>query len=964
MRLVRLKVEGFGPLKGEWTFDPERLNLVVDDNERGKSSLIAAITAGLYGLDADRRTHRVITPQERWRPWSGGAYRLELEVEHEEERYVVRRDFERGTVEVWNGRGQEVTADFRQGKEDYSVGRHLFGLDAEEFEKCALVRQGELDQVVPGDERLRRASTLHARLENAADTRVGDTNASEALQVLEGALKRYTCAELEFTGTVDTAIQRLELKVGTLATELKTLEHDLERMSGPLEELARRGEEEQTVRKGLDRLELERRDAFATDLRRQLREHEERVAALEGLKAEATALDLAAGLPEGAEAELRETIARWEEAQRNLDALEARRREEQARERTALDAEEQGLKQYAACTAEDADHAVALAAEMRRIGDEDARLRTSVFNLRELLAGRGYEPERIQFLTARFGALDDEQQRLLRGQSELALAFQTEVATLEQTRTQSTESLRAIDGLRNARRMPGLILLALGVGATLGGIVVFGMQGPRSFGLGMLAIGAAMVVAGVGFLVTGARAREEDRETALRDLSDAQRRLNTLRGQRAESEIALAEMSRAMGYRDPVELVREWNEYARLLDESGPVMGAEQQIRALEQQKRQAFGEVASLLARVGGGSPDPATLERVAAGIRHLTAVRQRLEALDRSWSWIDEERRVAEAAATGLKERAVRVLQSAGLAYDPERPWSEHIVELSERLKSKSRHGTLVRDLIPQAERALRPAHEIEEVRKQLAAIETERPADAPPPAAAPRGAFEIDNEARLLREKLDALQKWRGDLRVAVEEVWRKFHAEHPERLAQKERAEQTLEGARRFKQAVELARETLQKVAVDTHRRWAEHLNHRVAELLKGVGTGVEEVRFGEDLDFSVRLAGGSQAARGKAVLALSSGARDQLHLAVRLAISEYLSRGQAGLPLLLDDALSTSDDERADALLRLLAEHFAKRHQILLVTCHKQRTEAFAGRHPDLWRDRVHRIELQSAGATR
>jgi uncharacterized protein YhaN len=98
VKLLSLKADGFGALRGEFRFDPDRLNLVVDENERGKSTLLAAVTAGLYGLDEDRRSHRVLTPVERWRPWGGGSYRLELEVEHNGERLAIRRDFEHGTV--------------------------------------------------------------------------------------------------------------------------------------------------------------------------------------------------------------------------------------------------------------------------------------------------------------------------------------------------------------------------------------------------------------------------------------------------------------------------------------------------------------------------------------------------------------------------------------------------------------------------------------------------------------------------------------------------------------------------------------------------------------------------------------------------------------------------------------------------------------------------------------------------
>jgi DNA repair exonuclease SbcCD ATPase subunit len=237
MKLLRFSTNGFGALRGEFRFDPDRVTLLVDDNERGKSTLLSAITAALYGLDGDRRSHRVLTPLERWKPWDDGPYRVELELEADGERYTVTRDFDNGTVSVWSGRGQDVTADFRDGKDEYPVGLKLLGLDAEEFERCAMVRQGDLLEVVPSDERERRSPSLRAKLEAVADSRVGDTRASEALKVLEGALRRYNCLELEFTGTVENAMQRLEAKQHLLEAEPRAgARPRAER--GPLEELA------------------------------------------------------------------------------------------------------------------------------------------------------------------------------------------------------------------------------------------------------------------------------------------------------------------------------------------------------------------------------------------------------------------------------------------------------------------------------------------------------------------------------------------------------------------------------------------------------------------------------------------------------------------------------------------------------------------------------------------------------
>src|SRR5207344_1140821 len=145
VKFVRLRVDGFGPLQGEWSFSPDRVNVVIDDNERGKSTLFAALAAGLYGLDGDRRSHRVVTPLERWRPWAGGAYRVTLDLESAEERFTITRDFERGTVAVFDRSGGEVTAQFLEGRDEYPVGKKLFGLDQSEFEKCALIMQGDMD---------------------------------------------------------------------------------------------------------------------------------------------------------------------------------------------------------------------------------------------------------------------------------------------------------------------------------------------------------------------------------------------------------------------------------------------------------------------------------------------------------------------------------------------------------------------------------------------------------------------------------------------------------------------------------------------------------------------------------------------------------------------------------------------------------------------------------------------------
>src|SRR5881628_3161677 len=119
MRIRRLKVEGFGVLKGDFIFSSDRCNLILEPNESGKSTLAAAVLAALYGFPRERSSRdRRIKMKEQYRPWSGERYAIELELECRDRSYTVRRDFDGDTVTVIDGQtGREVTADFSRGRD-------------------------------------------------------------------------------------------------------------------------------------------------------------------------------------------------------------------------------------------------------------------------------------------------------------------------------------------------------------------------------------------------------------------------------------------------------------------------------------------------------------------------------------------------------------------------------------------------------------------------------------------------------------------------------------------------------------------------------------------------------------------------------------------------------------------------------------------------------------------------------
>jgi uncharacterized protein YhaN len=78
--------------------------------------------------------------------------------------------------------------------------------------------------------------------------------------------------------------------------------------------------------------------------------------------------------------------------------------------------------------------------------------------------------------------------------------------------------------------------------------------------------------------------------------------------------------------------------------------------------------------------------------------------------------------------------------------------------------------------------------------------------------------------------------------------------------------------------------------------------------------------------------------------LSRGTREQVFLALRLALVRDLQRHGVPLPLVMDDALVNFDDERARAAARVLVEFVSDQpgeRQMLIFTCHAHVAEIFA-----------------------
>lgn len=87
--------------------------------------------------------------------------------------------------------------------------------------------------------------------------------------------------------------------------------------------------------------------------------------------------------------------------------------------------------------------------------------------------------------------------------------------------------------------------------------------------------------------------------------------------------------------------------------------------------------------------------------------------------------------------------------------------------------------------------------------------------------------------------------------------------------------------------------------------------------------------------------------------LSTGTREQLYLAIRLAYVQQYCQDSEPLPLIMDDILVNFDQQRAESTLDVLIE-LAGEVQVLFLTCHEHIAALVASKRPDL-----KSIELQT-----
>ena len=199
------------------------------------------------------------------------------------------------------------------------------------------------------------------------------------------------------------------------------------------------------------------------------------------------------------------------------------------------------------------------------------------------------------------------------------------------------------------------------------------------------------------------------------------------------------------------------------------------------------------------------------------------------------------------------------------------------------------------------------------------------------------EVERDDRSAKEEVTRLER---DIAVVERELERDMEDGLEGRVVEAERhASLCAERVRAFEKdlaALDLLLATMEGVEERSRTRYLSPVVDRLETYARFVFPDIS-VGVGADLKVETIHRGGA----AEQVSALSDGTQEQVAVLARLAFARLLADSGRPSPLVLDDALVYSDDDRIEALFAALREA-SSAHQVIVLTCRARTFETLGG----------------------
>lgn len=946
MYLSRVWCSSFGRLSGECHFSRERCNVLCDANESGKSTLVDAILFSLYNFPTARARGSELKAKDKYKPWFGGngsgpSFLVEVDLMDVDGRNLrLRSNFAR--------QQPFELQDLRSGKpvplEGGTFGRRFLRLPLNGFTECFFFRQDER----PVEDR----DDLMQMIEEAAVSNRSHQDAS--VRVALGALDNCKIHLSEFSaGAVlpSTLLKSMDAKIAEEQARLDALESEVRRQEHEIASAAQYDAQVEQLGRLQIRLEYQTLLAEMREIESSLKRYDEAKAAAKQRQERMQELEGFKRYDVSLRPRIEAAYAASCAAAEQLANTERRIREEC---HPALERADHVLGMYPAAlrsaTRDDLDRLRSLRITLEEQRQAVEQQKQECDRIRGELTADGVDVSQaaVPGFSAKIPPSDCS--FLINFDTERANALQ-ELSEAERLHSEATEAAGKAKLRREKRKNASGYLFA---GTAICAVATLGFAL-----MNVLIVAIPLFLAAVGLGIYGInigrgveQISTQELEPALATEIAAAREVKKTREGTEQLQKRFDTMlsQHGLGQND-IQAIRDGAQWAQKI---APLRAAEDYLARLEetaaQARMNAHVTVAPSFPDVSAAQVDEIFLQSAIAQMdKYLMDAAQRDQAL----AEVERARNdatLAQDAAAARERELEEILAPAGLkdgTLDSRVQEYLNGIEQAVRLEMLKQSGEtsfpVTRESLPELKnRARNLAERLQDYEQRHREIV--------------RGADDVTALPGELREQLDSCNREREGLRLRRGQLFHECdrameacRREGPELRARIDALRAKRAEIANFQEAVQIARAELERISGHVFSQWATALSGRVNEILRELTPRYRDVEFTDELEVSLFSEEVGRRLLAREMQHLSKGARDQLAMAVRVAVSEYLSAHLGPIPLVFDEPFAHWDDKRFVDGMRFLAT-LARRHQVIVLSCHGLRYRELERSNPEIIRD--------------
>jgi DNA repair exonuclease SbcCD ATPase subunit len=947
MFIKKIRLQSFGRLTGTCDFQPRQCNVLCQDNEFGKTTLMDAVLHALYDFPNTGFKRTDLKPKERYRPWgSKDGFVVELDIVTSDDRelrlradFARQQPFELTDMQTW----QKLPLD------GASFGQRYFRMPLPSFTACFFYRQDERDG--SGRDDLIRVIEEAA----ASNQRQQPSSVRQAISALSEAKVHVP----EFSADavqVDTLLKRIDEKLAAVRHQLQELEEEKERRAAEIEQAALLDREITELEHQRARLEHAAALAELHEIETSVRRHQEANTAREQREARLQELEPYAAFDPAARATVQSLLADLRSAGNRIAELEQRLTGVARPELEQVERDLAALPEAAATFSQEQLEQLRtwrnqLADRRRQAADERRRADAMEADLR----GRGVPMDELDSAMERLNQLSEAEKDVLLDPAGRRAEAESALAELERKAAEARVQLAQAKIQRNQLRTFTGATVLFGSAFAVAGIVLIlaNYLFAGSGAIGVALIGGTLLL--LYFLKLQSQLTKEQLEPAAAQEVSLNGDAQKLKEQVAELRGELDEVCAVHALDE--DTLKRLKTATQWLQSAGPYQAARDAATRLATEaagiQHLAAPRVRAVLPVISSDADvNEQEIERATELITRYSELSERLaqqqsevQRMDAELVDLQADRDAKQGALLNQVQQPLLAIGKYDASTEPELLVTEFDVGCEHAIRLQTLRAEAVANQLLGEEELAQMLGRVDSLRTQKDELE----------AAIPELAYAtLDPRTRAgIHDELAAVDRRREDLRVRrtdlfneCDRVIENWRHEGPRLIEEIERLSTIREQTTEFGESVQIAHRELSDIADQVFRQWATAINERVNQVLPLINPKYKDIACSNELELSAYSFEVGRRLDGRELQHLSKGARDQLQMALRIAVSEYLSSHVGNLPLVFDEPFAHWDDSRFVEGMRFLAD-LTERHQVILLSCHHWRYEQLRKTHPDL-----------------